>query len=140
MREIKKIIIHCSDTESGDAAAIKKFHMAPPPEGRGWDDIGYHWVIDLDGKIEPGRPEPEEGAHCEGHNFDSIGICMIGEKNFTVVQLESLQVLVRNKMDQYHLNENDVYGHYEFDTAIAQGKSCPNILGNVLRAFVKETK
>jgi N-acetylmuramoyl-L-alanine amidase len=137
MREIHKIIIHCSDTESGTAAAIRKFHMAPPPDGRGWDDIGYHWVIDLDGNVETGRPEEEEGAHCEGHNLDSIGICLIGVKNFSIVQLLSMRRLVQQKMAQYSVPSSEVFGHYEFDTAIAQGKTCPNILGNVIRAFIQ---
>ena len=40
MREIKKIIIHCSDSEFGDAALIDKWHKE-----RGWTGIGYHYVI-----------------------------------------------------------------------------------------------
>ena len=45
---------------------------------RGWRDIGYHFVIGLDGQVHEGRPIEETGAHTKGHNFDSIGICYIG--------------------------------------------------------------
>ena len=58
MREINKIIIHCSATVEGvnvSAATIKRWHV----QGRGWSDIGYHYVIGLDGAIEYGRPIKE---------------------------------------------------------------------------------
>ena len=77
MREIKKIIVHCADTPEGRdvrTAEIKRWHT----EERGWSDIGYHWVVELDGSLHAGRPEEVSGAHCKGHNSDSIGICYVG--------------------------------------------------------------
>lgn len=126
MREIKQLIIHCSDTEGGNAAAIKRFHTTPPPNGRGWDDIGYHYVIDQDGTIEPGRSEEVIGAHCEGHNHDSLGICLIGVNQFTTAQWDSLKHLLISIMDHHGLTEDAIHCHHEYDTAIAQGKTCPN--------------
>lgn len=76
MRKINEIILHCSATKEGQdikADTIRKWHLA-----RGFNDIGYHYVIDLDGKIEVGRPEDKAGAHTTGHNANSIGICYIG--------------------------------------------------------------
>lgn len=76
MRAINEIIIHCADTPEGRddrAADIKRWHKA-----RGFDDIGYHYVIDLDGTIEAGREIENAGAHAQGHNANSIGICYIG--------------------------------------------------------------
>ena len=76
MRQINYIIIHCSATKAGQdfrAKDIDRWHRE-----RGWDGIGYHKVVDLDGTIEPGRSEAKPGAHCKGHNSDSIGICYIG--------------------------------------------------------------
>lgn len=76
MRQINYIIIHCSATKAGQdfrAKDIDRWHRE-----RGWDGIGYHKVIDLDGTIESGRSEAKPGAHCKGHNSDSIGICYIG--------------------------------------------------------------
>jgi N-acetylmuramoyl-L-alanine amidase len=76
MRQIKYIIIHCSATKAGQdfcAKDIKKWHLQ-----RGFSDIGYHKIIDLNGTVEPGRSEEIPGAHCKGHNANSIGICYIG--------------------------------------------------------------
>lgn len=143
MRPINKLIIHCSDTDGGNAAAIRKFHTAPPPEGRGWQDIGYHFVIDYDGVVEPGRAEAEEGAHCQGHNIDSLGICLIGINKsgvgmFRVEQYSALRKLVQSLLNKYGLKPENVFGHYEFDTAIAQGKTCPNLDADWLRQFVAQ--
>ncbi len=77
MREINKIIVHCSATREGenfDVAEIRKWHV----EGRGWSDIGYHFYIDLYGQIHKGRDIAKMGAHCKGHNRNSIGICYCG--------------------------------------------------------------
>ena len=77
MREINKIIVHCSATREGenfDVAEIRKWHV----EGRGWSDIGYHFYIDLYGQIHKGRDIAKIGAHCKGHNRNSIGICYCG--------------------------------------------------------------
>jgi N-acetylmuramoyl-L-alanine amidase len=76
MRQIKYIIIHCSATKAGQdfcAKDIKKWHLE-----RGFSDIGYHKIIDLNGTVEPGRSEEIPGAHCKGYNANSIGICYIG--------------------------------------------------------------
>lgn len=83
MRPITEIIIHCSDTPEGKdykADDIRRWHTLPPPRGNGWKDIGYHYVIDIDGTIEPGRPIDQVGAHCKGHNQNTIGICYVGGK------------------------------------------------------------
>ena len=79
MRPINEIIVHCSATEAGKdfkAADIRRWHI----EGNGWKDIGYHYVIGIDGTIETGRPLDQNGAHCSGHNANTIGICYVGGK------------------------------------------------------------
>lgn len=76
MRPIDRIVVHCSATEAGKdfrAADIDRWHRE-----RGFNGIGYHYVVDLDGTIEEGRPLEEIGAHCTGYNVGSIGICYIG--------------------------------------------------------------
>lgn len=77
MRAIKQIIIHCSATPEGrnnTVEDLRRWHK----EGNGWDDIGYHYVIHLDGSIHKGRPDEKQGAHCVGKNSTSIGVCYIG--------------------------------------------------------------
>jgi N-acetylmuramoyl-L-alanine amidase len=76
MREIREIIIHCSATpenKSFTAKDIDTWHRQ-----RGYNGIGYHYVIRLDGSIENGRGLEQIGAHAYGHNAFSIGICYIG--------------------------------------------------------------
>lgn len=76
MRTISEIIVHCSATKEGEnfkAADIDRWHRE-----KGWNGIGYHYVVDLDGKIELGRPLDQVGAHCTNHNSRTIGICYIG--------------------------------------------------------------
>lgn len=80
MRKITDIVIHCADTPKGkhfDIKDIRKWHV----EERGWSDVGYHYVILLDGTIELGRPLETPGAHVKNHNSKSIGICYIGGAN-----------------------------------------------------------
>ena len=76
MRQITKIILHCSDTKMGrhfTAKDIDSWHRR-----QGFQMIGYHYVILLDGTVETGRPLELPGAHTAGHNANSIGICYIG--------------------------------------------------------------
>lgn len=76
MRKINEIILHCSATKEGQdikAETIKKWHL-----NQGFNDIAYHYIIDLDGKIENGRPDEKVGAHTTNHNSNTLGICYIG--------------------------------------------------------------
>lgn len=134
-REIRKIIIHCTDSEWGDVEAVRSWHQS-----RGWDDIGYHFLIgnaypqyenikqrkpqpDHDGAILEGRKINHIGAHTLGQNLDSIGIALVGVNTFSKAQIVSLVNLLKLLLNRYHLQKKDVYGHYEFDSR----KSCPNL-------------
>lgn len=120
-RDITRIIIHCSAT-IGDASVkdIDQWHRA-----RGWREIGYHYVIRRNGDIEVGRSLDKVGAHCKGHNYDSIGICLAGGidklsrsvDNFTFSQKKSLTSMITLLQSIKPLK---VYGHNEFSD-----KDCP---------------
>ena len=122
MRDINKIIVHCSATDWGDdidVDTIRQWHQA-----RGWSDIGYHYVIRLNGDIQRGRPLERAGAHAKGENADSIGVALIGGKDgtdaYTPAQWESLKMLV--DWAQYRWPEAQVKGHNDF----TDQKTCPN--------------
>ena len=124
MRTITEIIIHCSATPEGQpftAADIDRWHRQ-----RGFRCIGYHYVISLDGSVHAGRPISEEGAHCQGHNAHSIGICYIGgldslgqpKDTRTPEQKGALKALVKQLKNDYP--NATIHGHNEF-----AHKACP---------------
>ena len=125
MRKINLIIVHCSATPEGKDFTvddITRWHKA-----RGFKTIGYHYVIYRDGSIHKGRPVSEEGAHCVGHNANSIGVCYIGglaadgktpKDTRTDAQKSSLRELVAKLKAEYP--GITVHGHNEF-----ANKACP---------------
>lgn len=126
MRKIKKIVLHCSDSQDSldiGVKEIRSWHTMKPPKGNGWDDIGYHFVIRRDGRIELGRPQKVIGAHVRGHNSDSIGVCWVGRKMASDKQLQSMYALLRGLIDKYDLEVEDIWGHSQFDSH----KTCPNL-------------
>lgn len=126
-----KITVHCSATLNGrtfSIEAIRKDHKA-----RGFEDIGYHKVIDVDGTVYDGRPLNKVGAHVEGHNTGNLGICLIGTDKFTQAQFNSLRsVLDGLFLNFFQILKSELYCHNQFDTAIKQGKICPGMSINKL--------
>ena len=131
MRDLNRIILHCSATKEGRDYAvetIRKWHTDPKPKGRGWSDIGYHWVIRIDGSIEVGRPLEKSGAHTKGHNKDSVGVCYIGgcdgggkpKDTMNPEQEKAWRMIVLSLRTLYgdHIT---IHGHNEF-----ANKACPS--------------
>ena len=123
-RNITEIIIHCSATIEGKhftADDIDRWHRQ-----RGFHSIGYHYVILLNGETQKGRDLQQIGAHCTGHNRQSIGICYIGgldrkgisKDTRTPVQKDSLRRLLLSLKKQYP--HALIVGHNKF-----ANKDCP---------------
>ena len=121
MREIKKVVIHCTD--SSDSLDIGKKEITDWHKQRGWSDIGYHYVVRGNGSIERGRDDRIPGAHVKGHNSDSIGIVWVGKNDIDSRQQDSLINIVKVMLNLYDLSIDDVYGHNE----LFPGKTCPNL-------------
>ena len=81
-RTINEIIVHCTASPEGQPKTVEQIranHMAPVSKGgRGWSDIGYHYVVYLDGTVHIGRDADVSGAHCTNHNAHSIGVVYVG--------------------------------------------------------------
>ena len=125
MRNISKIIVHCSATPAGREVSVEDitaWHKA-----RGFTTIGYHFVIGLDGSRHQGRPLNHKGAHCLNHNSDSIGICYVGGlakdgktpmDTRTPQQKTALVNLLKESKRQFP--KAKIYGHCDF-----AAKACP---------------
>ena len=84
-RDIKYIVVHCSDTPNNEKIGAKEIHEMHLSFG--WDGIGYHKVINRNGIIENGRPEYWVGAHVKGKNDLSLGVCLIGKTNLLKINM-----------------------------------------------------
>jgi N-acetylmuramoyl-L-alanine amidase len=125
-RNIKELIVHCSATPEGkdySVDTIRQWHLQ-----RGFSDIGYHYVIYRDGSIHIGRDESIIGAHCTGHNTNSIGVCYIGgcasdgktpKDTRTTEQKQSLVKLLKELKTKYP--QASIHGHRDF-----ANKACPS--------------
>ena len=96
MRKIDTGVIHCAATPNGQPVLVEA--LRAEHKAKGWRDIGYHFVIEITGVVRLGRPIEEVGAHVEGYNQTSIGVCMIGTDKFSTSQWASLKTLV-NKLN-----------------------------------------
>lgn len=126
MRKINEIIVHCTATAEGKnfkAADIDRWHKA-----KGWKGIGYHHVVDLDGTVEPGRPESEVAAHCLKHNTNSIGVVYVGglasdgktPKDTRTPQQKAALVKLLTEL-KHRYPDGTIHGHRDF-----AAKACPS--------------
>lgn len=124
MREIKKIIVHCTASKEGQNVTVEnidKLHKS-----KGWQGCGYHYVIYLDGSVHKGRDERVIGAHCYGYNVESIGVCYVGgldrngkpKDTRTIQQKTALRNLLIELLQKYP--NATIHGHCEF-----ANKACP---------------
>jgi len=121
-RMIDEIIVHCSASgPSTKMEDIRRWHI-----DKGWDDIGYNYVIESTGLIRMGREWSLIPAHCEGHNAHSIGVCLVGGfdgrtlHRFSENQFKSLRVLLDGLFMQF--GKIPVWGHSHYN----KHKTCPN--------------
>ncbi len=127
MRPLNEIVIHCAATPEGKhftAADIDSWHRQ-----RGWSGIGYHYVVLLDGTVQAGRPLDRVGAHVEGHNVGTVGICYIGgmtadaklpKDTRTAAQKAALMGLCKDLIGKYRTIRK-VSGHNQY-----ADKACPS--------------
>jgi len=144
MRALNLIVIHCSATPNGEAVGALEIDSWHRKRGFRRAEaarlqfnpallaIGYHFLVLPNGHLASGRGLDEQGAHCLGHNKNSIGICMIGTDKFSRSQWSSLAMLVRNLSNKYPL---DVMGHRDLSPDVDRDgevepwewlKTCPN--------------
>src|SRR3990167_9656144 len=113
-----------TDTSNHTAQMMEAWHLL-----KGWEGLGYHYVIHKDGAIWAGRPEHRNGAHTVGYNERSIGICMSGNFDLTrptLPQINSLKSLLIDLTKRYNLNPIKIVPHRLFATKTCYGKNLTN--------------
>lgn len=129
-----KIIVHHSLTKDGKTVSwgnIRNYHI----NTLGWNDIGYHAgveLVDYQYEILMGRMWDKVGAHTQGQNSDSLGICFVG--NYDLIEppdemLETGAKIIRLWMKLYHIDILDIYRHHDF----ASYKSCPGLQFDIIK-------
>ena len=125
MRKIERIILHCTATPEGkhiSVDTIRNWHLK-----RNFKDIGYHYIIYLNGKIKKGRPDKEIGAHVKGKNRTSIGIAYVGgidsegKPKDTMRPLQEIAMVNLLQALKQAYPDATIHGHNEFSN-----KACPS--------------
>ncbi|MFZ5687862.1 MAG: N-acetylmuramoyl-L-alanine amidase [Bacillota bacterium] len=136
------IVLHHAEASHCTAQDIHQWHR-----NRGWAGIGYHYFVQKDGSIHRGRPRDTIGAHCQGHNYHSVGICAEGsydKETMPPAQWKAIVSLVAELKGIYpHAR---VVGHKELQATACPGSKYPleqikagmmpaNIIEEVLSMF-----
>ena len=127
MRYIDKLIVHCTATpqfKDFDVEDVRDWHV----KGNGWSDIGYHFLIKLDGTVQEGRPIERIGSHVRGQNKSSVGIAYVGGMDKDMNEWidtrtpEQKDAIFNLLMDlKFQFPDAVVYGHNDF----TDKKVCP---------------
>lgn len=162
-REVLGICLHHSaDPSQADTRgwsdekivrSIYNGHTNEPPGGRGWRDIGYHYVICPSGIIAACRPLWDTGGHALNWNDDTVGVCLIGsfdtgDEKPTAAQTAACGALLRALAARYKIDlardfERGGRGlgfHRDEPDGRRQGKTCPGtgVTKALVRAWVAQ--
>jgi len=127
------VVHHSASAQTTTLEDIRSWHIA-----RCFSDIGYHFVIEHDGRVRHGRPVSQMGAHAKGANRGSLGVCVVGDntsplKAWNEQQKLSLARLVDALRLVYDIPLELVKGHREVGTTKTE---CPGITGEALREML----
>jgi len=127
-----------ASTAATQISAIQREHM----QGKGWGDIGYHFVVDTTGRIWSGRPLSQQGAHAGDHdrNRGNVGICLLG--NFvqgregqepTGPQVAAMRNLISALRKQYQIKSDGLLTHRELRSTSCPGERLQSVIERIRR-------
>jgi N-acetyl-anhydromuramyl-L-alanine amidase AmpD len=116
MRQIAKIIVHHTAVDT----TLEKLRASVIR--RGYSDIPYHFVIDTDGTLHATRPITRMGAHCKGHNADSIGVALMGNLDRVPPTEAQVATLTRLLADLQRKWRVPVVGHGDLRRTACPGR------------------
>lgn len=119
---------------------VQKFHM----DSNGWSDIGYHFLVDQQGRIYAGNPENRIGAHVGNNNTGNLGISFLGNYETlqpTDAQLRAAGQLIRHLANKYNipLNASKIKGHRDYNATACPGRLLYPRLGTILNYAKSDT-
>jgi len=119
LSSIKNIVVHHSAIDGFGPVDYALWHLK-----RGWPGIGYHYVIDKDGKVDKTNELSTISYHVKGHNTASVGISLSGNLSKhkpTKAQIDSLIKLIKELKNELP-NKLFVKGHRELSSTQCPGK------------------
>ncbi|MGW8706069.1 N-acetylmuramoyl-L-alanine amidase [Brevundimonas sp. NPDC055814] len=131
VKSVRYLVVHCAATPPARDIGVKEIRAMHLQ--RGFRDVGYHYVIRRDGRIDKGRPDNVAGAHVSGFNSISLGVCLVGgvdakgkpEDNFTPAQYAALAQLLRQLTSSHPAAQ--ILGHRDLSPdKNGDGKITPN--------------
>ena len=124
MRNIKKIIVHCTDTlPTATVADLMEIFRR-----NGWKNPGYHRVVNAQGSVVSLLDDEQIANGVRGHNTEAIHIAYIGGKTFiganpsdtrTAEQANSINRTIHDLLVKYPAAK--LMGHCELNPH----KACP---------------
>ncbi len=141
MNGVRKITVHhdgisgalgsSEGAAKGRLESVRQGHVS----GRGWADIGYHYVIDPAGRVWEARSIRFQGAHVKDNNENNMGVMVMGnfdQQRPTPQALAALDRFVAGSARQYGIPVSRIYTHQEINPT-----ACP---GRNLQAYMKQTR
>lgn len=132
MTAVKHITVHHDGmsvfTGSNDQATAARLELirSSHTRSRGWADIGYHFIVDRNGKVWEGRGINWQGAHVKDHNEGNIGILALGnfdQQSPPAAQVEGLRKHVVAVMKAYNIPASRVKTHQEWAATACPGRN-----------------
>lgn len=120
---VKKLVIHNSGDSNTTVEGMHSYH-----KGLGWAGIGYHYVVYKDGTVCQCRQDNVQGCHAGDANYNSLGICFVGNYNIEDMPIEQIkagQELIKYLSGKYGLNSSNVYKHKDFMNTDCPGAKFP---------------
>lgn len=140
MGKIQRIVVHCTASAEGQEMtkeALVNYFLLQPPFGKGWQHLGYHFLVHLNGEVDQLQPlnldgwidETEIANGAKGFNSTSIHVAYVGglasdkvtpKDTRTTPQKKALRKLISQLKKQYSVTQ--VLGHRDLPGV---KKACP---------------
>ena len=146
---IMKMVVHHTATPNNppDPAAVVRAILRDHTQGNGWNDIGYNFLIDAEGRVYEGRwardytagevhsgesggGQGVVGAHAAGFNIGSVGIALLGTFTSGVPSEATVASLVRLLAWKMGPREIDPSGSSVYTQSSGATRAFSNIAGH----------